>query len=499
MRAILIATGGRNGAEPLIDRYPDSLLPLLDRPFLQHVVEYLARQGIRRFDIVLSHRPEAVEGYFGDGTRWGCQFTYHLARDPGRPYRVLKMIDRKDDEILVLGHADRLPAFAIEEIGDPGDDPLPLVDEDDTGRITWTGWAVIPSSSLPKIDADWSESDLADHLLALPIDHVVERVLDTGSFDAMLNSQCAVLDKNFAPLFLTGREIEPGVWISRNVSLHPTAKVVAPVFVGEDCHIGPGVQVGPHAAVGRGCILGRDSTVSRSLIFPENYIGADLELSNVIVDRNRILRGEHTITEADAFLLGSLSAGGVGRSSAGTVSRLLALALLAVSLPVLLVMAVFLRLTRSGPVFYRTRAVVLPQAPGSRRRTCTLWSFHRSGASSLANGELAPSIRGLLLIVLPALINIVRGELRFAGVAPRTPEEVNRLPIEWRTLYLSCKSGLFTEAASRGSGTPTLDERYAAEAYYAAMGDWRYDLRLILGYLYRAVASARVASGCPVV
>ena len=489
MRAILIAVGGRDGAAPLIDRYSDPLLPLVDRPFLQHVIEYLARQGVRRFDIVLSHKPEAVESYFGDGTRWGCTFTYHLARDPGRPYRVVKSLDLSEDGPVILGHADRLPAFAVEDVADKSGSSLPLVTESDSGEVGWTGWALLAPTAVAEIGADWNESRLAEYFLAMPADHVVDHVLDAGSFAAVLASQRAVLAKEFAPLFLTGREVEPGVWLSRNVMLHPTAKVTAPVFIGEDCRIGPGVQIGPHAVVGRGCMLGRDCKVSGSLIFPENYVGADLELDNVIVDRNRILRGEGTVTEADAILVGSLARGQVVHSAAGIGSRLLALALLVLSAPVLVATALFLKLTRPGALVYRTRAVVLPEAAGTRRRVCTLWSFHPAGPATLADGSMPPGIRGILLVFLPALVNVVRGELSFTGVGPRTAEQVDRLSPEWRALYLCCKAGLVTEATVRLGSATTADERYAAEAYYAAAGDWKYDARLVLAFLCQAAAA----------
>jgi NDP-sugar pyrophosphorylase family protein/lipopolysaccharide/colanic/teichoic acid biosynthesis glycosyltransferase len=495
MRAILIATGGRNGSAPAIDRYPDPLLPLVDRPFLQHVIEYLARQGVRRFDIVLSHRPEAIEQYFGDGTRWGCSFTYHLARDPKRPYRVLKSIDLAEDGPVLIGHADRLPSFAAADIADTTDDPIPLVTEDDSGEVAWTGWALLSPRAIAEIGPEWTEPVLAEHLLALPIDHVVDHLLDTSSFATLLASQRAVLEREFEPLFLTGREVEPGIWLSRNVSLHPTAKLTAPVYVGEDCHIGPDVQLGPHAVVGRGCILGRDCTVSRALIFPENYVSADLELDDVIVDRNRILRSVGTVTEADAFLLGSLSPGRVGHVAAGIAARLLALALLVLFAPLLLLTALFLKLTRRGPVVHRKVAVVLPEPAGTRRRTCTLWSFHPAGPDALAEGRMAPGARSLLLVFLPALVNVVRGELSFAGVAPRTPEEVDGLPPEWRALYLCCKVGLIAEAACRPGAAFTDDERYAAEAYYGAAGDWRYDARLVFGWLCRAILPAVTVRG----
>src|SRR5262249_10913583 len=115
MRAILIATGEGPGVAPLDERYPVPLLPLVDRPFLQHVIEFLAHNGIKQIDLVLSHLPEKIENYFGDGTRWGSTITYHLARDPTRPYRLLRALHYDGNPIL-LGHADRLPPLPPEDL-----------------------------------------------------------------------------------------------------------------------------------------------------------------------------------------------------------------------------------------------------------------------------------------------------------------------------------------------------------------------------------------------
>src|SRR5437764_2986305 len=122
MRAIIIATGESPGTEPLNEHYPTPLLPLVDRPFLQHVIESCVHQGIFRFDFILSHLPEKIEHFLGDGKRWGCTFTTHLVGDPLRPYRLLKILNFGDrpGESLLLGHADRLPQLRLAEASASG-------------------------------------------------------------------------------------------------------------------------------------------------------------------------------------------------------------------------------------------------------------------------------------------------------------------------------------------------------------------------------------------
>src|SRR5271157_918369 len=115
MRAVLFSAGDWPGIAPLNERQPAPLLPLLDRPFLQHVIEHLAGQKITRLDLVLSHLPEKIEHFVGDGKRWGCQVAFHLARDPERPYRQLKTMSLEEaaTEPILLGHADQLPVLDL--------------------------------------------------------------------------------------------------------------------------------------------------------------------------------------------------------------------------------------------------------------------------------------------------------------------------------------------------------------------------------------------------
>src|SRR5262249_59015293 len=125
----IIATGHAPGTAALAERYPAPALPLVDRPFIQHLVEHVAGQGVKQFDFVLSHLPEQIEQHLGDGTRWGCRFTFHLARDAARPYGLLRALDLgpADGEPLLLGHADRLPVLALQTAAADAEGNLPVL------------------------------------------------------------------------------------------------------------------------------------------------------------------------------------------------------------------------------------------------------------------------------------------------------------------------------------------------------------------------------------
>jgi NDP-sugar pyrophosphorylase family protein len=496
-----MALGDTAALAPLNEQCPEPLLPLVDRPVLQHLIEYFANQGVKRFDIVLSHFPEKVEQFLGDGQRWGSSFTFHLARDPSRPYWLLKALNlsRPDRDPLLFGHADRIPPLALDTIRATleGVEPLLFYSRPaPEGPLQWTGWALISAEHIATLASDSDEKGLEEHLRRIAPGEQsfpeVGRPLDVSSFSSYLTAHHTILAKQFPGLLLNGREVEPGIWLSRNVVLHPTAQLFPPVYIGDNCEIGLGVKVGPDVVIGHGSVLDNHCMVTRSHILPGSYVGQHLELEDVLVDRNLLINarvgGAMKVKEVN--ILASMSEGHLWRGMTGLLARVLALILLVPAIPVLLLTALILKIARPGPVLHRKEVVQLP-ATGEPEswQTFKLWSF----AAFEEPDTEAPScsLRRLFLQFLPALVNVLRGQLRFVGVPPRNRQEIQELSPHWRSLYLGSKPGIVTEAAVRYNVAPTEDESYSADTYYAVTARWSYDARLLGRYLARCVFGVR--------
>jgi lipopolysaccharide/colanic/teichoic acid biosynthesis glycosyltransferase len=490
MRAVIFATGESEGLAPLSEQTPVPLLPLVDRPVIQHVVEALVHRNVRDIHFVLSHLPEKVEAFLGDGARWGCRFTFHLARDPHRPYRLLRYIDLGSDTDLV-GHADRLAHLPV----DICDAPAPRLlfwTETESGKEPqrhWAGWALLSAASLANIPGEPDEEGFARWLFDRhPGSDAYSEVpppIPLRSFPEYFAAHEAVLSKKSLTPLSPGREVEPGVWLGRNVSLHPTARVQPPVFVGANSVVGPGVTLGPYAVIGQDCMLDARSTVVNSLVFPGSYVGESLELADVVVDRQVLVNPqfEEAITIPDPLLLGSLSEVGVVPPLQRLLSRLVAAVLLVLSFPLMLLTVLYLKASRPGPVLYWRRVMRLP-AGGRRTQTFDLFSFRPETGWNCSDC----SLRGLLFQFLPALVNVARGELSFVGVPPRSPEEVDRLPADWRKIYLRSKAGIVSDSSFLIGAALGSEELFTTEAYYSWAASWRYDLRVVIRYLLRSLA-----------
>jgi hypothetical protein len=483
MRAVIIATG--QSANPLWnDKVPVPLLPLVDRPFIQHVVEYCVGQGVRVFDWILCHLPEEIEQFLGSGDRWGAEFRYHLVRDPFRPYATLHQVvrDTQTNGIL-LGHADRLPAWSLAEAGADLSSAGSVLfgwnkkSPNKQERWKWTGWAAFSRESWRGLrGANLDEAGLYQMLSAANhaplLRQEVPPPLSVQSFGDILESNRAVLHGEFPGLLLPGMTAEPNLRRARCSVIHPTAQLISPVYIGAGCEVAAGARVGPNVVLGRDCLIDRNTTVANAVILPGTYVAEGLELNEVVVDRVQIIPAHigRWIKPREQHAVGGLTEYGLARRGRTLVSMLLGL---------------ILRVWRGGKVLHLREVLRLPAGQDEATwSTFGLWSFSSPHEAEECGVSRKAGLKHLLLDFLPALVNVARGDMRLVGLPARSPHQVKRLGTDWQALYLRGKVGIVSETLLNGGG-PTREEVFATEGIYVMTGGFVRDLRLFLLYLLR--------------
>jgi NDP-sugar pyrophosphorylase family protein len=472
--------------QELTPRLPAALVPCVDRPILQHLVEYLVDRGLGTFDFVLHESACEIEEFLGDGTRWGSKFTYHLIRDPKFPYDCLKLLSN-DGQPVLLVHADCMPILPDRQILEQQAalDTFLYVSQTNTGENTseWTGSAILRRDVVDALADGATRVQLEQHLRRFASEETIASidVLDFRDFGALLAAQRRILSNSAGITHLAAREVEPGTWIGRNVTIHPTAQLTPPVFIGENSRIGSSAKIGPNAVVGHDSIIDKHTEVIDSAVLPGSYCGENLELAHVIVDRNRLVSTGlgSAVKITDTFILSGLHGKSRKHSSRSIISGCFAAFLFVISLPLLLVTGLTLLFFRRAPLVYSKPVVHLPASEeDGPLKTFRLYSFRNpAGARSRTR------ISWLLLDFLPALGQVVAGRLHLIGLCPRTEEEIKNMPDDWRSLYLQGHAGLLTEAFVVHGPAATEDEVYSCEAYYTAMNTVGHDVSLVIRFV----------------
>lgn len=72
----ILAGGLATRLKPITDTLPKSLVEVAGRPFAEHQVEQLRRQGVSRVVWLVGYRADHIERALGDGRRWAMSFEY---------------------------------------------------------------------------------------------------------------------------------------------------------------------------------------------------------------------------------------------------------------------------------------------------------------------------------------------------------------------------------------------------------------------------------------
>lgn len=75
-QAVLLAAGRGTRMRELTADLPKPMIEVRGKPVLQHIVEGLRDAGVRRFLVVVGYRADAVQNFFGDGTRYKIDIQY---------------------------------------------------------------------------------------------------------------------------------------------------------------------------------------------------------------------------------------------------------------------------------------------------------------------------------------------------------------------------------------------------------------------------------------
>lgn len=476
MRAILIAAGYSDEASPLVCYKPTPLFDVVDKPVIVHILEYLTGQGFTEIEIVLSHLPHLIENALGEGERWGVKITYHLAKDCEQPFLPLRVIARNwDDPWVLVGQGDCLPHFTEEWIKSPPQEKAKLLVN---AEGIWNGWGFFSPKQLANLPPDITEVDFIEKFGEACDLQKVNPFFCTRSLKELLDSNSKFI--SFPELFgifpSASHEIEPGIWLSRGVSIHPGLKIIPPVFIGEDCQIMDHVTLGPETIIEKSCYIDKNSTIKRSLICQRSYVGEELVVNNSVVDRNFLANVEHETSQhiRDDFILGELKQRSILKYPLNLLERSFALLLIILTSPLYAALRLQCDLDEK----------VVLKIPASLQQW--KWKTFKWTTFKAKKGNLNKYQRSINW--LPLFWNILKGNAHFVGIAPLTLEEVKALPEDRLSLYLRSKVGLITLADLDHGRNPNADDIYAAETYYALNMNPFYDTYLFFRWIYRQIS-----------
>lgn len=323
MRAVVMAGGEGTRLRPLTVHRPKPMVPVVNRPVMEHIVGLVKQHGMSEIIATLHYLPDVIQAYFGDGSDFGVRMRYSVEVAPlGTAGSVRQAADELTETFLVISgdaltdmdltdlvrfHKEKgaVATLALTRVQNPLD--FGVVITDGAGRIVRflekPSWSEVFSDTIntgiyvlePEVFALMEEGQVYDFskdifpkLLAAghPIYGYISRDYwcDIGSLDACLQAQEDCLAGR-VKVSIPGEEVRRGIWIGRDVSIDPTAQLTGPVLIGDGAVIRPGARVGEFSVLGPNTVVDREAEIKRTFTMGQVYVGRGADLRACIIAR----------------------------------------------------------------------------------------------------------------------------------------------------------------------------------------------------------------------
>ncbi|MGM0518487.1 MAG: sugar phosphate nucleotidyltransferase [Campylobacterota bacterium] len=333
MKAIILAGGFGTRIQPLTNSLPKPMLPILNRPMMEHIILKLRDElDIKEMAILLYFKPEIIREYFGDGSRFGVKLTYIEPDDDyGTAGAVSFARDFLDDTFIIVS-GDLVTNFnfkAIEKFHKKKksqftitltsvEDPLQfgVVIADENNRIdkflekpSWgevfsdtinTGIYIIEPEILNFIphgeDFDFAK-DLFPTLMQnnIPLWGYSEKGYwrDVGNPQSYREVYEDIFKGDITlPIKGEAKKIDNGlVYISKGVELPEKLRVKGVVVLDENVKISEGVTL-ENASIGKNCKIKKHSEVTNTILWNDVTIGSKSKINNSVICNNSQIKDE---------------------------------------------------------------------------------------------------------------------------------------------------------------------------------------------------------------
>ncbi len=324
MRAVLMAGGSGTRLRPLTCDLPKPMVPILNRPIAEHIINLLKRHQIKEVIATLHYLPDVMRDYFQDGSDFGVEMTYAVEEDqPLGTAGCVKNIAELLDETFLVISGDSITDFdltaAIEfhkqkqskatlvltRVPNPIEFGVVITDKEQRIRrflekpstseifsdTVNTGTYILEPEVLKYLPTN-EECDFSKDLFPLLLEkgepmygYIAEGYwCDVGHLDAYRAAQYDGLQGKVKIDFAYEEE-SPGLWRGDNTYIDSSAKIETPVIIGSNCRIGPRVNIEAGTVIGDNVVIGADADLKRPIIWNGAMIGDDAHLSACVIAR----------------------------------------------------------------------------------------------------------------------------------------------------------------------------------------------------------------------
>jgi mannose-1-phosphate guanylyltransferase len=321
MNALLLAGGLGTRLRPLTETIPKPMAPVVNRPWLEHLIEQLRQQGIRDIVMAVKHHPDKIRNYFGNGRKWGVNIRYAVEQTLLGTAGAIRNAEPLLDDRFVVINADIVHdaslaplirfherhggcvTIGLTEVEDPSQ--YGVVEQDDQGRILRfvekpkkeeapsrrinAGIYVMEKRALAYIPTE-REVSIERETFPLLIREgagvygasISGFWMDMGTRERYRAIHWEILNRKTG-ILIPGKESSNGIWLGQNCQIGSGAMLIPPVLIGDRVTIGERSIIGPYSVIGNDCRIGGNVRCSETIMWDGCVIHNDTRLHQCVI------------------------------------------------------------------------------------------------------------------------------------------------------------------------------------------------------------------------
>ncbi len=312
MKAVILVGGEGTRLRPLTYNTPKAMVPILNRPFLEHMLGYLNRHGVTDAILAMGYLPDPIQNYFGDGTKFGVKLTYLVEESPLGTAGAVKNAESYIDGTFIVFNGDILTQIDLTAMMKqhqetkpkasialtPVDNPTiyGVVETDAQNMVkrfvekpSWgevatnminAGIYILEPEVLTQIPA--STHSMFEH-------DIFPSLLDMGEPILSYPSDAYWIDIGTPEKYLKVHHDLLLQWGKRHVQaegeshIHPTADIKGPVLIGEGCTIAEDTKIKGPTVLGARCRVDKGAVIEGAVLWDEAQVGEKATLKNCVI------------------------------------------------------------------------------------------------------------------------------------------------------------------------------------------------------------------------
>ena len=328
MKAVVMAGGFGTRIQPLTNSIPKPMLPILNKPMMEHIIKKLKSVGINEIVVLLYFKPEVIQNYFKDGSDLGIKINYVLPDDDYGTAGAVKKAQKYLDERFIVVSGDLVTDFDFKEIIGFHDavnskltitltsveDPLQfgVVITDKDGKILRflekPGWGEVFSDTIntgiyviepeildyipDNIPFDFSK-DLFPKLMKEGVTlygyNAKGYWRDVGNPESYREVNKDILKEKVRIDFEGEKLVYPsGVLYTKTKELPANLEIVGKVVLDENVKLEENITL-ENVVIGKNCRIGKNTYIKDSVLWSDVKIGSSCRFLNSVICNNNII------------------------------------------------------------------------------------------------------------------------------------------------------------------------------------------------------------------